>query len=154
MNMTVTSDPTWNEMIRNYILTRNLRERSEVEEGKLKRDLLGYLSERGEETEEGHRTLYFPTKRLGKKLVNGIRRQRRVSQTLEQDKAVEWLTANNLLEECTYTEVFLNEDALLSLAMSGKIPDEVLRSFYSQKESFALVMMETEDDEEDVDDDD
>lgn len=153
MRMTVTSDPTWNETVRNYILTRNLRERSEVEESKLKRDLLGYLAERGEESEEGHRTLFFPTKRLGKKLVNGIRRQRRVSQSLEQDKAIAWLTANNLLEQCTYTEVFLNEDAILSLAMSGEIPDEVLRSFYSQKESYALVMMETED-EDDIDDDD
>lgn len=150
--MITTSDPTWNETVRNYVLNRNLREKAEAEESKLKKDLLGYLAYRGEESEGGHRTLFFPAKRLGKKLVNGLRRQRRVTQVLDQDKAVQWLTENNLIDRCTYTEVFLNEDAMLGLAMSGDIPDEVLRSFYSEKETYALVLVETDDeDEDDVD---
>lgn len=146
-------NPSWNDVARNYAQWRTMREKGEAEEAKAKKDIMGILEMRGEEEPAGHKVL--PTQRLkiGKKVIVGFRRQRRVAQQFQEQTATEWLKANGLLDEVMVTETttYLNEDALLSLNFSGRIPDSVMQSFYTEKETFALTLIEADDDDEDED---
>jgi hypothetical protein len=141
-------------MTHTYAQFRTMREKGESLEGEAKKNILAYLSEMGEETPEGHRTLPSERLRIGKKTIVGFKRQRRVSMALDADRAKQWLTDNGMLQEVMVTETvtYLNEDALVGLNFSGAIPDAVFKDFYTEKESFALVLEEGDDDEDDADD--
>ena len=136
----------WDEMVRQYAQFRTLRERSASQEERYKKDLLGMLEATGEEEDSGHKVR--PTSEpvtIGKKTVVGFRRQRRVSQKLNADKAEEWLQANGMLAECQVTQTFLDEDAILGLNFSGNIPDQVFKGWYEESETFALTLIEGDD---------
>lgn len=144
----------FDSLARQYAQFRTLREKGESEEAKLKKDLLGVLAERGDEDAAGHRTL--PTSEpltIGKKkngepkVVVGFQRQRRVSQRLDATKTEDWLAEHGLLSQCVMTEVVLNEDAVIALNFSGAIPDDVFQGFYTESESFALTLIEGDDDD-------
>lgn len=140
-------------MVRTYAQFRSLREKGQAEEDKVKKDILGYLAERGQETAEGHRFLPSERVKVGKKYIIGFKRQRRVSLVLDQAKAAAWLEAHGLLAECQVTETvtYFNEDALIGLNFSERIPDDVFKGFYTEKENFALILEEDPDDDEDED---
>jgi hypothetical protein len=147
----ITPPAAWDAMVRAYAQFRTLREKGQTEEDKAKKDILGYLADRGQETPEGHRVLASERVRVGKKYIIGFKRQRRVSLVLDQDKAIAWLEAHGLLAECQVTETvtYFNEDALIGLNFSEKIPDDVFKGFYTEKENFALILEEDPDDDED-----
>lgn len=67
-----------------------------------------------------------------------VKREVRISTTLDETKALQWLKKNGLYEECTRTEVVLDEEALLAAAYEGKVPEKTLKSFYEQNESYAF----------------
>lgn len=140
-------------MVRSYAQFRSLREKGQMEEDKLKKNILGYLAERGQETPEGHRFLSSERVKIGKKYIIGFKRQRRVSLVLDQEKAAAWLEAQGLLGQCQVTETvtYFNEDALIGLNFSEVIPDDVFKGFYVEKENFALLL---EEDPNDYDDED
>ena len=46
-----------------------------------------------------------------------------------------------LEEKCLETIVVLNEDGLLAANFDGTIPDEEMKALYSEKETFALVLV-------------
>jgi hypothetical protein len=144
----IKSHDSWDGLTRSYAQFRTLREKGEEEEGKLKKDILGMLATQGEESPEGHMTLPSRRLKIGKKKVVGFRRQRRVSQTLDQVAAIAWLEANGLLAQCQATETYLNEDAIIGLNFQGTIPDTVFKSFYTEKETFALTLIEADDDDD------
>jgi hypothetical protein len=139
--------------LRDYLGNRSLRERSEYHEGKLKKELLSHLETEGALQEGGHRIIeldepeeYFAVKE-GKpipKLVNGIERKRRVSQSLNEDRTLAMLKEKGLLDQCTEVIVVLNEDAILAANYAGDIEDEELVELYDENESFAFYLI-TED---------
>jgi len=145
----------WDALSREYAQFRTLREKSEDRESSLKKDILGHLASRGEEDAAGHRTLATQRLRVGKKTIIGLKRQRRVSQVLNESAAVAWLEQNGLLDKCmvTQTSTYLSEDNLIGLNFSGVIPDHIFKGFYTEKESFALTLVEADDDDEDDGDD-
>jgi len=140
----------WDGLTREYAQFRTLREKSEAEEAKLKKDILGVLEARGEEDQAGHRTLRCDPVRVGKKFIVGFKRQRRVSQTLNETAAMAWLEANGLMDKCVVTETrkYLSEDSIIGLNFSGTIPDHVFQGFYTEKETFALILEEAEEDDD------
>lgn len=73
---------TWEALAREYAQFRTLREKSEAQESKLKKDIMGTLEARGEEDQAGHKVLRTERLRIGKKTIIGFKRQRRVSQVL------------------------------------------------------------------------
>ena len=141
----------WDSLTREYAQFRTLREKSEDREAALKKDILGHLSTRGEADPAGHRTIATERLRVGKKTIVGLRRQRRTSQVLDVAAATAWLKQNGLLDKCMVTETHthFSEDNLIGLNFAGTIPDHVFKGFYSEKESFALTLVEADDDDED-----
>lgn len=139
--------------LREYLGNRSLRERSEYHEGKLKKELMSHLETEGTPEGEGHRVIeldqpeeFFAVKNGNPepKLVTGIKRQRRVSQPLNEDRTLALLKEKGLLDQCTEVVVVLNEDAILAANYNGEIEDEELAELYDENESFAFYLI-TED---------
>ena len=139
--------------LRDYLGNRSLRERSEFHEGALKKELMLHLEKEGVLEGDGHRVIeldepeeYFAVKN-GKpepKQVTGIKRQRRVSTPINEDKMLALLKEKGLLDQCTEVVVVLNEDAILAANYAEQISDEELAECYDEKESFAFYLV-TED---------
>ena len=136
-----------------YLQNRSIRERSEYHEGKIKGGLMDYLETTGEIIEGGHRVLeldeplHHVTYKSGKpkeQRVTGIKRQKRTSQTLDEDRTMVLLKELGLLDACTEIVVVLDEDAILAANYEGKISDEQLSSLYDEHEQYAFYLV-TED---------
>ena len=112
-----------------------------------------HLEREGTLEGDGHRVIeldepeeYFAVKN-GKpipKTVTGIKRQRRVSQPLNEERTMAMLKEKGLLDQCTEVVVVLNEDAILAANYSEEISDEELAACYDENESFAFYLI-TED---------
>lgn len=136
--------------LRDYLGNRSLRERSEWHEGNLKKELMSHLETEGALQEGGHRVIeldepeeYFAVKNGQPipKLVNGIERKRRVSQSLNEERTLAMLKEKGLLDQCTEVVVVLNEDAILAANYSGEIEDDELAKLYDENESFAFYLI-------------
>ena len=126
----------------NYAQNRGLRERAEGEEKKYKDQLMAILTETGQEVEGGHKVIDLPESvPLGKKVMVGMKRQRRASQLMAEDRAEKYLKQKGLWEQCTTTITVINEDAILALNFSGEITDKDLKALYDEKETFAFYPM-------------
>ena len=139
--------------LRDYLGNRSLRERSEYHEGKLKKELMVTLEHEGELQEGGHRVIeldepeeFFAVKEGNPipKHVTGIKRQRRGSQSLNEDRTMALLKEKGLLDQCTEVVIVLNEDAILAANYSEQITDDELAELYDESETFAFYLI-TED---------
>jgi hypothetical protein len=126
-------------LARNYASNRALRERAEKAEGEFKKELMEILAAQGEEQEGGHKIILLPEGvPLGRKTMVGIQRQRRAPTTLSEERAEEYLKSKKLWEACTTQITVLNEEAMLALNFTGRIPDTELQALYDVKETFAF----------------
>lgn len=137
-------------VVKDYLLNRSMRERSEYFEGSLKRDLMTLLQDIGKDagtkrTLDLDDALTFVSYKDGKpheKVIVGIERRERVSNRLNEDKAMALLVKKKLVEECTETIVVLKEDAILAANYSGKITDKELATLYEESSTFAFWLTE------------
>lgn len=67
-----------------------------------------------------------------------IKNERRVSETVETDKLIEWLEKQGLRAECTKTVEVFDQDAFMRLVWEGKVPEKILKKFTKVSESFAF----------------
>ena len=73
------------------------------------------------------------------KQVTGIKRQKRVSQSLNEDRTLALLKDKGLLDQCTEVVVVLNEDAILAANYSEDITDDELKALYDENEIVRLL---------------
>ena len=135
-----------------YLGTRSMREKSALLENDHKAVLMNVLTEVGTSGDGGHRTIMldepvtfysYPSRhdKPTEKKVTGIQRQRRVGQSLDEDKTLALLESKGLLIECTTTVVVIEEDKVLAANFSGAITDEELKGLYTEKETFAFQLI-------------
>jgi hypothetical protein len=137
--------------VKDYLLNRSMRERSEYQEGYLKRLLMAALEEGGEQVEKHKQVipldevLPYTQYKNGKpvqKSISGIERRERVANRLDEDKALVLLKRKKLLESCTTTIVVVDEDAILAANYEGTITDKELASLYTESSTFAFYLTE------------
>lgn len=139
--------------VHDYLNNRSMRERSEFEEGRVKKVLMEFIERVGELQDGGHRIVAlaspttFHSYKNGKpqiKSITGIERKRRVSQALDPDRTMALLEERHLTDQCTVTEtiVSINEDAILAANYEGTITDEELAALYNENETFAFYLVE------------
>ena len=139
--------------IKSYLANRSMRERSEHEEGRIKRLLMSVLEETGDQV--GNKQVIILDDPLpyrqykgGKpqdKLIAGVERRRSTTNTLDEAKALTFLTAHknrDLIKECTTTVVVVDEDALLAANYDGKITDKQLSALYTESERYSFWLTE------------
>jgi hypothetical protein len=133
------------QLLREYLSSRRLRENAAEMENKYKAQLMRLLEEEGEYDDRG--SAYFDVEAAGildprnDEPVAAIKRERRVSQSMDEEAAEDVLRELGLYDRCTTTVTMLDEDAILSLNFSGEISDEVIKMLYSEKESFAFKVL-------------
>lgn len=124
-----------------YNSSRLLRENATKMENKYKASLMENLAVFGEEDERGSRWWKFnpPVNSYdGRKVYTSIKRERRVSRSLDTDRAEIWLRANKLYDSCVTLEPVFDEDLMLALNFNDMIPDDVLDSFYDENVTWAF----------------
>jgi hypothetical protein len=137
--------------VTDYLANRSMRERSSAMEDSIKKTLMEVLAAQGELKEGGHRQIdlaapqdfaSYKAGKLAPKVITGIERKRRVSQSLNEERTMALLKEKNLVDECTEIVVVLNEDAVLGANYGGKISDEELAALYDESETFAFYLVE------------
>lgn len=120
-----------------YLKVRRNRELFAKEEDGLKKEVMEGLAE-VEPDENGHRFYTLPAPING---IAGVKRERRVSQPLDEEAALTLVKKYGLEQSCLEVITVLNEDGLLAANFDGVIPDDEFKAVYSESESFALVMV-------------
>lgn len=138
-----------------YLQTRGIRERAAKSEETLKKDTLAEIATPPEgeyiEEEGGHRVFMFPSPiPMGKKVVAGLRRQRRESKVIDPTRVEPLLLSLNLpldgvfetktIPAQTVTE--LNEDVLYAMLFDKKISQEQFDALFDVTETFAMVLVD------------
>jgi hypothetical protein len=145
--------------VQDYLQNRSMRERSEHREKRIKDELMSTLERAGELQEGGHRIIRlaepipYAEYKGGKakdRSVGAIRRVRRTSQRLNEVAAMALLQRKKLLEQCTRTEIVLDEDALLAAAFEGKLTDDEVQSLYEESENFAFFIIDADKEDDDA----
>lgn len=101
----------------------------------LRDSLLDAVERLGEEDDQGHIWLEIGDETSG---VRAIQRQRRVTPSLNQERAQILLDDLGLTERCTTLVRVVDEDALMAAKWDGLITDEQLDSIIDTKVVWAL----------------
>lgn len=138
------------ETMRDYLLNRSMRERSEHFESSLKKQMMAELELRGAPGEnkltlELDEPLTFTTYKDGKpreKRVVGCERRERTSTSLNTERAMALLEKKNLVGECTEVVTVVSEDAILAANYRGEITDKELAGLYEDHTTYAFWLTE------------
>lgn len=137
--------------VKDYLLNRSMRERSEYHEGQIKKALLAELEHRGERQETKDTlsldtpltfTSYTKDGKPKEKVIAGIERRSRTTQSLSEERTMALLDRKNLVEQCTETVRILNEDAVLAANYRGEITDAELAKLYDENTTYAFWLTE------------
>jgi hypothetical protein len=124
-----------------YLVLKEQRETIQKKEEEIKADLKASIEEFGYDDADGHQYLDLPSP-IGK--ITGLKRERRATQSLNEDKAEGFVKAKGLWlpeENGGVVEVIevINQDLLLRAHYDGKLTEKELDSLFTTKVTFALV---------------
>jgi hypothetical protein len=126
------------DLIKQYLQFRKGREGLQKNEDHVKKSLMESLTYEVEADEKGNSFIYLPEPMDG---VEAVKRERRVSQILDEDAALELIKKYGLEEDCLETITVLNEDGLLAANFAGVIADDEIAALYSEKETYAFILV-------------
>jgi hypothetical protein len=132
------SDHGPEEALQQYLQFRRAKEKFDKNAELLKKDLMSFLEHNGEKDD---RKSSFYWLEEPNEDVQGIKRECRVSQSLDQEAALELIHKYGLEDECLETITVINEDGLLAANFAGVIPDDEVKALYQEKESFAFILL-------------
>jgi hypothetical protein len=136
--------------MKDYLLNRSMRERSDYFEGVGKKQMMEELATRGAPGENKvtltlDEPLMFTTYKDGKpkeKKVVGCERRERTSTSLNEEKAMALIAKKGLGEECLETVTVVSEDAILAANYRGAITDKELAGLYDENTTYAFWLTE------------
>lgn len=126
-----------------YLLTTYEQSSISNRRSELRNNLYDHIKKHGTEDENGNLILTFdsPMTVDGEEYYDGLQLQRRVSEFINDDRAMEIIENHNLQERCLkkITTLHIDYDALYACNQEGLISDEDIDSILEQDESWALV---------------
>ena len=131
-------DPTYDivQDVRQFLRLKELITRLTAEANQYRDKLSQVVAQHGEEDENGSRWLELPTEVEG---VLSLKRERRVSQTLDPDVAEEILKNKGLVDRCYRMVPTLDEDAVMACLYEDLLTPEDLDAMYPKKITWAFV---------------
>jgi hypothetical protein len=100
--------------------------------------LMKILESEGRNDERGSQWIRFPDDPVEGR-ITAIKRERRVTPKLDEERAEEYLKRRKLYSQCTETITVLDEAKILDLNFKGVISDADLETLYDPKETWAFV---------------
>lgn len=127
------------QAVRSWLLASDAVERFSADVQEHRKAIMDELEASGEVDSKGNQWMHFPDDPIEGR-IKGIKRERRVSRRLDEEKAREFLEAKGLLKECEETIVVLSEERLLALnfGAKAKITDAELEDLYVVQETYAF----------------
>lgn len=121
---------------RQFVLLKKQREALEKREKEVKTRISGYVEEHGYEDEKGHVLFDLPEPVEG---FAHLKRERRQSRALDQDRAEALLRERGIYDDCTRTIVVLDEDAIMQAYYNEQLTEEDIDSMFNTKVTYAFV---------------
>lgn len=123
-------------IVREYSGVRQQGDLIKAREAELKKRLSSIVEEFGEADEKGH--LWLPLAESTGGYVS-LQRQRRVSRTLDGEKAARILAGAGISDKCYRMEPVLDQDAVMAALYEGELTDDQIDEMWPQKISYAFV---------------
>lgn len=120
--------------VEEYLREKEAMEAMQARVNEKKAAINKFVDDLGEADEKGSKWVHVE----GIPGLSAVKRERRVSQSLDTDKAEAWLKKNGLWEQYSEEIRVLDEDALYGAGYDGTIPRKVFDGFMVSSESFAL----------------
>ena len=127
---------TFMSKVVNYVSLKRRIDDMTKESSELKSDLSDLVDTEGEPDENGHLWLRLPESVDG---VTALQRQRRVSQSLDEDTAEKLLKEKNLFERCYVMQPVLKEDEVMACLYEGLITEEEVDAMFPKKVTWAFI---------------
>jgi hypothetical protein len=106
------------------------------EQSVLKTELSDLVDKQGETDDKGHVWLPLPEEVDG---VVSLKRERRVSQSLDMDAAILILTQKGLAERCIKPIPTVAEDEVMAALYEGKLTEEDVDAMFPKKITWAFI---------------
>lgn len=130
------------EAVNGFLFNRSEQERTGKQRDMYRDALREWLMTDGEVDESGHRWLVFENPlTIEGRSWRAITAQRRLSSSIDLDAVEAWAKTNGFMDEVfpIVERREFDEDALYALNQRGLVSDEVLDSFITESETFAIV---------------
>lgn len=106
------------------------------EQSVLKSELSDLVDKQGEVDDKGHIWLPLPESVEG---VSSLKRERRVTQSLDMDAAIVILTQKGLAERCIKPVPTIAEDEVMAALYEGKLTEEDVDTMFPKKITWAFI---------------
>lgn len=116
-----------------YLKARRLAEEAQKRADAMKSTLVQHIVENGYTDDKGSQYIDVGIPGCAK-----LKRERRLSQRFNEEKAAAWLERKGVYDEYTETIVVLSEDKILAAGWEKKIPERVIKGFYDDNEVMAF----------------
>jgi len=122
--------------VRNFVFLKNKIDDATKELTQVKSYLSDLVDSDGEEDDKGHKWYQLPEEVGG---YVSLKRERRVSQSLDLDEAERILKEKGLESRCFRTMPVLDEDAVMACLYEGLLSEEDVDTMFPKKITWAFV---------------
>lgn len=123
-------------LFRQFAVLKKQRDTIQKRENELKKELSGLVEDYGYEDPDGHIFYELPEPVEG---FGALKRERRVSKKLSEDRAEGILRDKDVYEDCVKTIVVLDEDAIMQAYYKGVLEDADIDAMFEEKVIYAFV---------------
>jgi hypothetical protein len=131
-----TPEETLIQRVRAFVRLKNTVKALTEEQNKLRDGLAAVVESAGDEDEDGSQWLNLPAEVEG---FASLKRERRVSRSLDMDAAERILKEKNLYEECITHVPAVDEDAVMTALAQDKLTEDDINQMYPAKITYAFV---------------
>ena len=129
-------DPGFMTKVVEFITLRSRIDDMTKQQSAIKSELSELVETEGEPDEKGNLWLRLPHEVDG---FTALQRQRKVSQSLDEDTAVEILKSKGLYDRCFTMMPILKEDEVMACLYEGLLTEEEVDSMFPKKVSWAFL---------------
>lgn len=131
-----TENVEWQSQAVSWLEAKERYDAAKKEMDKYRATLMGALDELGEEDENGHRFLDLPAQ-VGKWV--GLQRQRRVTDTIDEETAFSILKEKGLEDRCVKMVPQIDQDAIYAALYQGLLSEDDIYAMFPPRVTYALV---------------
>jgi hypothetical protein len=125
------------EQVRQYVVVKDEIKFLSDRESDLKKRVIESLQEIGEEDNRGHIVAEVNDEKTG---INSVVHQKRISKSLDMDKAETILSSKGIKERCIKLVPTLNEDEIMAAYYEGLITEQEVDEMFPAKITYALLL--------------
>ena len=126
----------WQSKASAWLEAKERYDAAKKEMDKYRPSLMEALDELGDEDENGHRFLDLPVQ-VGKWV--GLQRQRRVTDTVDEQAALELLKEKGLEDRCVKMVPQIDQDAIYAALYEGLLSEDDIYAMFPPRVTYALV---------------